>query len=58
MQLLVDGRVVEPELELPLPTVIGRSVAAIYVSCSVSVTIRQYRLGWLPPELVRAWDDQ
>ena len=31
MPLLVDELVLEPELELPLPTVIGRSVAAIYV---------------------------
>ena len=49
MQLLVEELVVEPELELPLLTVIteGRSAAAIYVSCSVSVTIRRCRLGWL-----------
>ena len=48
VRFLVDERVeVEPKFELPLWTVIGRS-APIYVSCSVSVTTRQYRLGWLP----------
>ena len=57
MPLLVDELVVEPELELPLPTVTGRSVAAIYVFCSVSVTIRQHRLGWLPrSEPVGVWE--
>lgn len=46
VRLSVDK--LDPDLELPLPTEVRRSTAAISVSCSRSATTRRYRLGQLP----------